>query len=348
MSLHKRVMKFTSRTALWIVCIATPLAWNQYARGYNIPSREPPAAEVDAQPAMAAAADAPAGAAGDTDLPSAPSDAAQGSGNAAATAVEGGGDATAPVTESGSTSIAPVVGGDNTAVNSTPESHSAPPATATEPLLDQGTSAAAPVAAQPETGGGLLGTEEALKLPAAPGETASADSAPGRSLRGEIPAADAVLLSPAEDRITIIVSEPRAEEAPSASALSVASESIYEVAPAALQPTLPKAKRAARKIKRGLVALLEPEQQPAISVRGLSKHETPIQAGERHSVQPLIGGRGVAARADLGRASPMSGAAPDVFATGHHVASAANCDAYADNPYFREDAFGRTLRVACQ
>jgi hypothetical protein len=40
----------------------------------------------------------------------------------------------------------------------------------------------------------------------------------------------------------------------------------------------------------------------------------------------VVGGRGLAADADLGRTQPLSGAAPNVFCTAHAVAVGANLD----------------------
>lgn len=65
-------------------------------------------------------------------------------------------------------------------------------------------------------------------------------------------------------------------------------------------------------------------------------------------VNQLQGSRGIAQVADLGRTSRMSGAAPDVFADRHHVVAVA-CDAstYIDNPYFNRDPFGNSRSPKC-
>ncbi len=161
---------------------------------------------------------------------------------------------------------------------------------------------------------------------------------------------EAVAPNDNSEQITIVVNEPQAET--TALFTDASESSIQEVVPMPVEkpaPRAPKVKRTLAKLQRSLASLQEPEQSLATHVRGLEQ-APPLaaQPGRRAGVPPLIGGRGVAARADLGRASPLSGAAPDVFAAGHHVASAANCGAYADLPYFREDVFGRTLRLSCE
>lgn len=299
-----------------LALVALPIASIQYARGVSIPPREPP---------------------GLSDASSATNGAAPFS----ATPASSGGSASVPQAQ-GDTSV--------------------------DALADKGAefarpSAALDAAATFDGESGVVAAQPAI-------EATDITQAAAPPVSADAPDSAATQES---ESITIVVNEPDAQHMPNETQAQLApphaaamTEAITEIHPssdtalAAAQTgqDSPKTRRSARRAKPALLAKAEVEGSTT-QTRGLGKldpidarHTSRSRADSLEHTDPrahtqLLGGRGVAQIADLGRGSPMAGAAADVFAAGHHVVTRASCEHYQDNPYFDQDPFGNSRPQKC-
>jgi hypothetical protein len=234
--------------------------------------------------------------------------------------------------------------------------------------------------------GASSGDESELAAPSTPNEASAAlDSAgasletPGAETADAVNAAESTASAdaenstalPAPESVTIIVGEPAAQvmrtetQTESAAAVAAASDAITEIHPPAADTPMAaqvlqdaqKTRRPSRRAKPALLARAA-VVGTTTQTRGLGKFDqvderpvsAPTSADVASSTLPgaqLLGGRGVAQVADLGFGSPMTGAAADVFADGHHVVTRVTCEHYRDNPYFDQDPFGNKRPAKC-